>query len=177
MTTHVTERGIARGDLVLGTAHNRPEWVFTWLACAYLGAIWVPTDPRATQAELDGLIGQVRPKLVVKEPLEGDAIELEHVADEDDAVVLIPTSGTTGRSKLVTQTQRAYAMAGEGFPYWMELGPDDRLMTSLPLFHINAPAYSILGSVGARASVVLLPRFSASTFIVSARTDALLVTR
>jgi crotonobetaine/carnitine-CoA ligase len=51
----------------------------------------------------------------------------------------------------------------------MELGPDDRLMTSLPLFHINAPTYSMLGSVGARASLALLPGFSASTFIDSAR--------
>jgi carnitine-CoA ligase len=42
-------------------------------------------------------------------------------------------------------------------------------MTSLPLFHINAPAYSILGSVGAGASIVLLPRFSASGFLDSAR--------
>jgi crotonobetaine/carnitine-CoA ligase len=42
-------------------------------------------------------------------------------------------------------------------------------MTSLPLFHINAPAYSVLGSVAARASLVLLPRFSASGFIDSAR--------
>ena len=82
---------------------------------------------------------------------------------------LIPTSGTTGRSKLVTQTQRAYAMAAEGFPWWMELGPDDRLMTSLPLFHINAPAYSMLGSIAAGASFALLPRFSASGFIDSAR--------
>ena len=32
------------------------------------------------------------------------------------------------------QTHRAYAMAGEGFPYWMELTAADRLMTSLPLF-------------------------------------------
>ena len=165
----LAERGIGRGDLVLGTAHNRPEYVFTWFACAYLGAIWVPTDPRATEAELNGLIGQVQPKLVVKQELAADPIELAHSAGEDDPVVLIPTSGTTGRSKLVTQTQRAYAMAGEGFPWWMELGPDDRLMTSLPLFHVNAPAYSVLGSVGARASVVLLPRFSASTFIDSAR--------
>jgi crotonobetaine/carnitine-CoA ligase len=165
----LAERGIGRGDLVLGTAHSRPEYVFTWLACAYLGAIWVPTDPRATDAELDGLIGQVQPVLVIKEPLDGEEIELTDVAREDDAAVLIPTSGTTGRSKLVTQTQRAYAMAAEGFPYWLELGPDDRLMTSLPLFHINAPAYSVLGSVAARASVVLLPRFSASTFIDSAR--------
>ncbi|NLT05779.1 MAG: ATP-dependent acyl-CoA ligase, partial [Solirubrobacterales bacterium] len=77
--------------------------------------------------------------------------------------------GTTGRSKLVTQTQRAYAMAGEGFPAWMGLGADDRLMTSLPLFHINAPAYSVLGSVAAGAGLVLLPRFSASGFLDSAR--------
>jgi crotonobetaine/carnitine-CoA ligase len=42
-------------------------------------------------------------------------------------------------------------------------------MTSLPLFHINAPAYSVLGSVAAGASLVLLPGFSASSFLESAR--------
>jgi crotonobetaine/carnitine-CoA ligase len=87
----------------------------------------------------------------------------------DDVAVIIPTSGTTGRSKLVTQTHRAYAMAGEGFPYWMGLTAADRLMTSLPLFHINAPAYSVMGSLTCGAGLVLLPRFSASTFLDSAR--------
>jgi carnitine-CoA ligase len=87
----------------------------------------------------------------------------------DDLATLIPTSGTTGRSKLVMQTHRAYAMAGEGFPYWMELTADDRLMTSLPLFHINAPAYSVLGSLASGAGLVLLPRFSASRFLDSAK--------
>ena len=86
-----------------------------------------------------------------------------------DVAVLIPTSGTTGRSKLVMQTHRAYAMAGEGFPFWMELTAADRLMTSLPLFHINAPAYSVMGSLACGAGLVLLPRFSASTFLDSAR--------
>jgi crotonobetaine/carnitine-CoA ligase len=86
-----------------------------------------------------------------------------------DLAVLIPTSGTTGRSKLVMQTHRAYAMAGEGFPFWMELTPADRMMTSLPLFHINAPAYSVMGSLACGAGLILLPRFSASTFLDSAR--------
>jgi carnitine-CoA ligase len=86
-----------------------------------------------------------------------------------DLAVLIPTSGTTGRSKLVMQTHRAYAMAGEGFPFWMELNSADRLMTSLPLFHINAPAYSVMGSLACGAGLILLPRFSASTFLDSAR--------
>jgi crotonobetaine/carnitine-CoA ligase len=187
------ERGIGRGDLVLATMRSTPEYLFTWLASAYAGSILVTANPRGADAEQAGLIGQVRPRLVVTDPgletvfagaagwgagavadvadlFAADAgVEGPGPATADDPAVLIPTSGTTGRSKLVTQTHRAYVMAGEGFPWWMELGPDDRLMTSLPLFHINAPAYSVLGSVAARASLALLPRFSASTFIGSAR--------
>jgi crotonobetaine/carnitine-CoA ligase len=187
------ERGVGHGDLVLATMRSTPDYLFTWLASAYAGSVLVTANPRGVDAEQAGLIGQVRPRLVVTDPgLEtvfagatgwgagavADVAELfaaeagaEGVgpAGADDAAVLIPTSGTTGRSKLVTQTHRAYVMAGEGFPWWMELGPDDRLMTSLPLFHINAPTYSMLGSVAARASLALLPRFSASTFIDSAR--------
>jgi crotonobetaine/carnitine-CoA ligase len=67
------------------------------------------------------------------------------------------------------QTHRAYAMAGEGFPYWLELTAADRLMTSLPLFHVNAQAYSTMGSLAAGAGLVLLPRFSASGFLDAAR--------
>ncbi len=87
----------------------------------------------------------------------------------DDVAVLIPTSGTTGRSKLVMQTHRAYAMAGEGFPYWMELTAADRLLTTLPLFHVNAPAYSVMGSLACGAGLILADRFSASTFLDTAR--------
>ena len=160
---------------MLATARNDPLYVFLWLAAAYTGAIHVAVDPRQTAAELEGLMRQVEPKLVVTDEELADLFaqpgELDGPgpAGPDDAAVLIPTSGTTGRSKLVTQTHRAYAMAGEGFPWWLGLTAEDRLMTSLPLFHVNAPAYSVLGSVAARASVVLLPRFSASGFLDSAR--------
>ncbi len=87
----------------------------------------------------------------------------------DDVAVLIPTSGTTGQSKLVMQTHRAYAMAGEGFPFWMELTAADRMLTTLPLFHINAPAYSVMGSLACGAGLVLAGRFSASSFLDIAR--------
>jgi len=91
------------------------------------------------------------------------------VIDPRDPVVLIPTSGTTGRSKLVTQTHQGYTLAGEGFPAWVGLTPEDRLITALPIFHINAPAYSLLGSMAIGASVVLLERFSPSRFLDAAR--------
>jgi carnitine-CoA ligase len=160
---------------VLATARNDPRYVFLWLAAAYMAAIYAGVDPRHTETELRGVVGQVQPKLVVTDEnldelfAEPGELDGPGPAGHNDPAVLIPTSGTTGRSKLVTQTHRAYAMAGEGFPWWLGLTEEDRLMTSLPLFHINAPAYSVLGSVAARASLVLLPRFSASGFFDSAR--------
>jgi crotonobetaine/carnitine-CoA ligase len=155
-----------------------------------MGAIAVPTNPASTPSELAGLIGQVEPRLIVTDDglrelvtqadatqvpvidigeLDGPDADVHDGAVADDIALLIPTSGTTGRSKLVMQTHRAYGMAGEGFPYWMELDARDRLMTSLPLFHVNAPAYSVLGSLASGAGLVLLPRFSASGFIDAAR--------
>ncbi|MFL6099803.1 MAG: AMP-binding protein [Actinomycetales bacterium] len=191
--------GITTGDLVVVITRTTPPYLLTWLALTSLGAIAVTTDPKGTVEELTGLVGQAQPSMVVTDAelrsLAQEAIgragskarltdvaelvedwtatvngaDLPHAVEPDDVAVLIPTSGTTGRSKLVMQTHRAYAWAGEGFPYWMELGSDDRLMTSLPLFHINAPAYSVMGSLAAGAGLVLLPRFSASGFLDSAR--------
>ena len=176
VAARLADRGIGRGDLVLVTMRNTAGCLFTWLGLMRLGAVLVAANPAAAEAELAGLRAQTEPRLLV-----GDAEVTELTAPgdvdppdvkgpgPDDAAVLIPTSGTTGRSKLVTQTQRAYVLAGEGFPWWLELTADDRLMTSLPLFHINAEAYSVCGSIAARAGLVLLPRFSPSTFLDSAR--------
>jgi crotonobetaine/carnitine-CoA ligase len=197
------DAGVRRGDLVVLTARSTPPYLLTLLATTVLGAIAVPTNPRATVAELAGLLTQARPRLLVSDAdlvatideatsHDGASAELGTVdvttlaggwdagtpasmpdlpdtATPDDVAVLIPTSGTTGRSKLVMQTHRAYAWAGEGFPAWMELTADDVLMTSLPLFHINAQAYSTMGSLSVGAGLVLLPRFSASGFLDAAR--------
>jgi crotonobetaine/carnitine-CoA ligase len=181
--------GVGRGDLVALTARTTPPYLLTWLAITSLGAIAVPMNPASTAAEFAGLLAQTAPRLMISddglrptldagattlvldvETLPGEPATLPtDQASADDVACLIPTSGTTGRSKLVAQTHRAYVMAGEGFPYWMELTAADRLMTSLPLFHINAQAYSTLGSLACGAGLVLLARFSASGFLDAAR--------
>jgi len=184
--TWLRAAGVGPGDRVLVTARNTPPYLLTWLALMEVGAVQVAVNPAGTDAELAGFVDQVRPALVVADATAPDTNGARRVAvdrifdaesdgrgpadvDPSDVAVMIPTSGTTGRSKLVMQTHLAYVMAGEGFPYWMQLTGGDRLMTSLPLFHINAPAYSVLGSVAARASLVLLPGFSAGRFIDQAR--------
>jgi len=151
---------------------------------AELAGLIGQTRPRlfVTDADLAGAVVEagsqaaVGADLVDVADLVGDwrvpapaAPELPDDVQPADVASLIPTSGTTGRSKLVMQTHRAYAWAGAGFPWWMELTADDVLMTSLPLFHVNAPAYSVMGSLSVGAGLVLLPQFSARGFIDAAR--------
>jgi len=200
----LAEEGVGPGDLVMLTAATTPAYLLSWLALTSMGAVAVAVNPRSPTAELAGLIGQVRPALIITDSgvagvvaaaagpgpvrtADVAAVVPANWADRaamaaeagrasfpaspapDDLAVLIPTSGTTGRSKLVAQTHRAYAMAGEGFPFWMELTSADRLMTTLPLFHVNAPAYSAMGSLACGAGLVLADRFSASGFLDTAR--------
>lgn len=172
------EKGVGKGDRVLVTARNTADYLFTWLALMEVGAVQVAINPAGTEDEFEGFVRQVDPQHIVTDNEVGALFDADvddgdtrgpADVDPEDVAVMIPTSGTTGRSKLVMQTHLAYVMAGEGFPYWMQLTADDRLMTSLPLFHINAPAYTTLGSVAARASMALLPGFSARSFIDDAR--------
>jgi len=196
LTSVLHDAGISRGDLVLVTARTTRPYLLCWLALTTLGAVAVTVNPRSAPAELAGIAGQVAPRALITDNgltslvtsaglaeslvLDCDELvdaaaaaaspgDLPDVARPGDVAVLIPTSGTTGRSKLVMQTHRAYALAGEGFPFWMELTATDRLLTCLPLFHINAPAYSVMGSLACGAGLVLQSRFSASRFLDAAR--------
>jgi carnitine-CoA ligase len=81
-----------------------------------------------------------------------------------DPISFISTSGTTGRPKAVMQTHNNYVLTGEGYARWVELRPGERIYVCLPLFHINAQAYSVMGAIAARGAIVLVERFSASRF-------------
>jgi crotonobetaine/carnitine-CoA ligase len=82
----------------------------------------------------------------------------------DDVISLISTSGTTGRPKAVMQTHGNFVLTGEGYAQWLDLQRGERLYLCLPLFHINAQAYTVMGALAARGTIVLAERFSASRF-------------
>jgi len=83
---------------------------------------------------------------------------------EEDICEIMYTSGTTGPSKGVLMTHKYWILNGYGFKYPMEVTPDDRLFTCLPLFHANAQGYSTMGALTSEASLILTERFSATSF-------------
>ncbi|MGW7418077.1 type I polyketide synthase, partial [Streptomyces sp. NPDC054863] len=69
------------------------------------------------------------------------------------------TSGTTGTAKGVVSSQRAWlwSVAASYVPLW-GLGPEDRLLCPLPVFHAYAHSLCLLGVVSVGASAYLLDR-------------------
>lgn len=60
--------GITKGERVLVHMHNRPSYLFTWFACAKLGAIMVPLNAQAGDFEIDYCIDHCAASAVVTEP-------------------------------------------------------------------------------------------------------------
>lgn len=85
-----------------------------------------------------------------------------------DTCIIIYTSGTTGFPKGVMHSQFNLVTAGEANVERLHLQPEDRVMIILPFFHVNAVFYSLSGVLASGSCMILIPRFSASTFWHSA---------
>lgn len=111
-------------------------------------------------------------KLVKDQSTELQAVQ---IAPLDEASILY-TSGTTSRPKGVLVTHANYIYLGEVISKNIALGPNDRNMVTLPLFHANAMYYSFMTTLTAGASAVLMSRFSASRFMKQAARHGATVT-
>jgi len=74
------------------------------------------------------------------------------------------TSGTTGRPKGVLLSHANLIAGGENAVIAHKLGPDDRALCVLPLYHINGLCVTLMGPLVSGGSVVMPHRFSASKF-------------
>ena len=81
-----------------------------------------------------------------------------------DRAAIIYTSGTTGKPKGAMLTQANYIWDAQAVVRSAEMTSEDRFMCILPLFHVNGQVVTVLAPLCAGASMVLVPRFSASKF-------------
>jgi acyl-CoA synthetase (AMP-forming)/AMP-acid ligase II len=82
----------------------------------------------------------------------------------DDVALVLHTSGTTSRPKIVPLTQRNLAASAEAIRATLALGREDRCLNVMPLFHIHGLMAATLATLAAGASVVCTPGFNALRF-------------
>ncbi|MEV5238427.1 type I polyketide synthase [Streptomyces cinnamoneus] len=201
---HLVRLGVRRGDRVALLLGNRVETAESFLAVLRAGAVGVPLDPGAADAELAYFLDDSGAVAVVAEEAQlprvarlaavwprlrsrvlvvgagtdavpDGAASGPHVFERlattdpgraprddlglDEAAWILYTSGTTGRSKGVVSSQRTalWSVAAAYVPLW-GLGPQDRLLWPLPMFHAYAHSLCLLGVVAVGAGAYLLDR-------------------
>ncbi len=84
--------------------------------------------------------------------------------NSDDEAIIIYTSGTTGKPKGCVLTHGNVMANAKQICEWLGFTEHDRLLTVMPLFHMNAVSVTTMAALYAGGSTVVSPRFSASRF-------------
>ncbi len=86
------------------------------------------------------------------------------MAEAEDVALILHTSGTTSRPKMVPLLQRNLAASARHIRASLALTPADRCLQIMPLFHIHGLVAAVLASLAAGGSLYLTPGFDAFRF-------------
>ncbi len=95
---------------------------------------------------------------------EGGEAATAAYAEADDVALVLHTSGTTARPKIVPLSQRNICASAGNIQRTLALTPEDRCMNVMPLFHIHGLIATILATLRTGASVFCAPGFNALRF-------------
>ena len=83
------------------------------------------------------------------------------LAEPDDIALILHTSGTTSRPKIVPLGQANIAASARHIAATTQLTPADRCLNIMPLFHIHGLIAAVMTSIHAGAAVFCTPGFNA----------------
>ncbi len=162
--------GLRPGQRVALVAPTSTDYVLTWLACLLAGtpvALVNPTYPADLVARM---LEPLAPDLV----LDAAQIALARRGGRADPAAqpglgagrfavasFMHTSGTTGLPKFCAQSHDYFARLAAAMAGALDLGPSDRVLAPLPLFHINPMGYGIITSLLTGADALTVRKFSA----------------
>ncbi len=157
--------GVKKGDRVVLSAHNHPDWPLAFLGIVRAGATAVPVDPAMEPAQFANVVRESEARVIlwdakveaavsaaltnapvtrhldVMTPATAMAADPESLARpavdvyEDDVASLIYTSGTTGKPKGVMLTHSNFTSLVAALAPLFPLTGGDRVLSVLPLHH------------------------------------------
>ena len=198
VTAHLQSTwGVQSGERVAWLGFNHELQLVTLVACARLGAIFLPLNFRLAVPELQQVMQDAQPRLLVHDTHHADTAQalhapgLQHTQHDtliataspralplsevhsDMPLLLVYTSGTTGEPKGAVHTQAAL-MANARASAWAHdfrrAGanpnvPGDKLLSTLPMFHVGGLCIQTLPALLSGVEVVLHARFDPSAWL------------
>src|SRR5881394_11516 len=162
-----SKKGYAPGHRVALKLPNCADFLLHFLALNSLGIAVVPMNPDYQKSEADYVVAHSEAALVVDSTEQFDPPAAPATGKADECALLY-TSGTTGKPKGCLLSNFYFLNVGqryisEGGLCEFRFG-EDRLITPLPLFHMNALAVSTTAMILSAGCVVQLDRFHPKTW-------------
>jgi malonyl-CoA/methylmalonyl-CoA synthetase len=186
---YLSTLGISKGDRVILFLLKSLMFITMHLAIQQLGAVSVPLNPGFKQREMQYLLKDAAPKVIIAEPektafirdIDPDA-ELLEISTQtpyqthrflhekkseysmpelfpDDPALIIYTSGTTGDPKGAILTQNNLMHDAANIIHIWEISPNDVICHALPLFHVHGLCFALHTALLSGAHVCMLDRF------------------
>lgn len=154
--------GLRHGDRIALLSENRTEYLELLVTAARAGLILCAQNWRLAPEELRHCVDLVAPALIVASPRFADQVRAlwpqadllvlgpdyeaaiaaarpvlpDHPVDAEDGVVILYTSGTTGRPKGALISQRAMVARSHVMAMDLPCAPEDAFVAWAPLFHM-----------------------------------------
>ena len=187
--------GVSRGERVAFLGLNSPEFLALTFACARIGAIMVPLNWRLAATELAFILDNAGCVALFVEPELADTAAVataavpgcrtigkaefaallarsrgdarEPAVGLQDPILIVYTSGTTGRPKGAVLSQSALAFNAANAIAAHDMTSRDRVLTNLPMFHVGGLNIQTTPALCAGASIVVQRRFEPDATIAA----------
>ena len=190
VTAHLQSNwGVQPGDRVAWLGFNHELQLVTLVACARLGAVFLPLNFRLAVLELQQVMADAQPRLLVHDSHHAGTAQALQVSDlrhthhdtliasvsprglplpnvhSDMPLLLVYTSGTTGVPKGAVHTQAALLANARASAWAHEFVEGDKVLSTLPMFHVGGLCIQTLPALLAGVEVVLHPRFDPTAWL------------
>ena len=172
--------GVAEGSVVGLALQNSPAFAAAFLALCRLDATIALIPPRYRESELVPLVAGVQPAAIVTDTELADtiaaAVPTAHSESTGELRILFPadrpargrsiaaallkfSSGSTAEPKGVALTAGNVIAEADNVMSTLELGPADRILAGVPLFHSYGFDLGLLQMLSAGSTLALLDAF------------------
>jgi len=194
VTAHLQSTwGVQPGDRVAWLGFNHELQLVTLVACARLGAIFLPLNFRLAVPELQQVMADAQPRLLVHDShhagtalaLQAEGLKHTHHdtliatasprgmplpkmhwdVHSNMPLLLVYTSGTTGVPKGAVHTQAALLANARASAWAHDFVEGDKVLSTLPMFHVGGLCIQTLPALLAGTQVVLHPRFDPNAWL------------